>query len=56
MTPSALKMKLVAHRLAFVTHIMMPSAHRGAGSSKDGADSLVCDVYSGNLLFKALTS
>jgi hypothetical protein len=39
----------VAHRLAFLAQIMMSPAHKGdVGSSKDGADSSVGDVYIGN--------
>ncbi len=45
----ALKLKEVAHRLAFLAQIRMSHAHRGdVGSSKDGADSSVGEVYSGN--------
>jgi hypothetical protein len=45
----ALKLKYVAHRLEFLAQIIMSPAHRGdIGSSKDGADSSVGDVYSGN--------
>ncbi len=45
----ALKLKLVTYRWAFLGQIMMFPAHRGdLGSSKDGTDSSVGDVYSGN--------
>ncbi len=46
LTSLALKFKSVAHRLAFLAQIMM--SQWDVGSSKDGADSSVGYVYSGN--------
>ncbi len=40
----ALRLKLITHRSAFFAQILMSLAH-GEGSSMDGADCSVGDVY-----------
>jgi hypothetical protein len=48
-TSLALKLKLVAHELAFLAQIIVvSSSHGDVGSLKDGVDSSVGDFYGCN--------
>ncbi len=47
MTSLALKLKVVAHRPAFIAQIMMSPAQGDVESSKDGADNSVGNIHSG---------